>query len=296
MTNGCPTVESGEAGRAESCKGCPNASICASAKPDPDIDAIKRNLSQIKLVVCVLSGKGGVGKSTVACNVASSLAEHGVRTLILDFDLSGPSVPRLTCTVDEIAYVDDGRLRPIAIRDNLYAASVGYMEAGEKQTGAFSSNSKNFTIRQILRLADFSGVDVLVVDTPPNITDEHLALAKYMERLYGIIVCTPQQIAFNDVVRQVTFCRKIGVEILGMVENMKQFECGCCGHVNAIFGEAHAEGFCRREAIPYLGSIRLKTAIARASDSGAPLAEPLFGAISKQIIEILGRGTGQANV
>lgn len=285
--NKCPSAESGQAGKADSCKGCPNASKCASAKPDPDIPIIMDNLRPVRLTVAVLSGKGGVGKSTIACNIAECLAARGVSTLILDFDLSGPSVPRLTNTVEETIFSTDDRLLPLRVRENLYAISVGHLEALEEKTRVFNTSAKNFTIKRILKMADFSNIDVMIVDTPPNIVDEHLALSNYIKPLSGIIVSTPQKLAFNDVVRQISFCRKIGMNIIGIVENMKHFVCSTCSHSNRLYSDSHIEHFCDREDIGYLGHLGLEMEIARDSDSGIPIANSLFESISDKIQELL---------
>ncbi|KAI5168563.1 hypothetical protein PAEPH01_0236 [Pancytospora epiphaga] len=283
--NKCPTPESGQAGKAESCKGCPNSSICASSKPDPDIPEIQSNLSKIKLAVAVLSGKGGVGKSTMACNIARRLADCGFRTLILDFDLSGPSVPRLTGTSDEIIRISGDRFDPIRVSENLWAISVGHLEVLEENTGVFNSAAKNFTIKKILKTANFTGIDLMVIDTPPNITDEHLALATYIKSLCGILVTTPQKLAFNDVVRQISFCKKVDMKIIGMVENMKQLVCNKCGHMNAFFNDSGVEEYCKRTGISYLGSIPLNAAVARSSDGGYRVEDPLFDKVAGIILE-----------
>lgn len=287
IMNKCPSLESGQAGKAESCKGCPNASKCASAKPDQDISIIAENISKIKLIVAVLSGKGGVGKSTISCNIAKNLAAKNINTLILDFDLSGPSIPRLTNTTESYILEENGVLKPLHIEENLYAVSVGYLEGFSEKTTVFNTVSKNFTIKNILKRTDFSGIDVMIIDTPPNITEEHLALSNYMPLLKGIVVSTPQKLALDDVRRQLTFCKKVRIDMLGLVENMKYFICGECMHVNKIFSDSGVYELCQSEGIEYFGSLELKKSIAQDSDFGRKIQSSSLEKISDKIISLI---------
>lgn len=283
----CPSVESGNAGKAESCKGCPNASACASSRPDPDIPIIKENLKSTRSIIAVLSGKGGVGKSTIARNIATSVSKRGLSVLILDFDLSGPSVPRLTGTSENFVYNVDRKFRPMQVSRGLSAISVGHLERLGDWGQVFNTNAKNYAIKKILKLCDFSGVDVIIIDTPPNITDEHLALANYIKPDYAVVVTTPQRISLDDAVRQLSFCRKTGIRVLGMVENMKNFLCKKCGHSNKIYAGSGIEEFCSSEKITYLGSLELKADIARESDCGNSIEDPVFDKIALKITSLL---------
>lgn len=274
--NKCPSVESGMAGKAESCKGCPNADKCASSKPDEDIPIIRSNLKSIKMILAVISGKGGVGKSTIACNIASSLAKNGIKTMILDLDLSGPSVPRLTNTLDEYIYCNDEMFDPITVNKNLKVLSVGHLEDSEDTSMVYGSAVKNFVIKKILKYCRFDDIEVLVIDTPPNITEEHLALANLIKPSNAIVVTTPQNLSLDDVVRQITFCRKVEIKILGIIENMKGFSCTNCAHINKIYNNANAEKYAIDENIPWLGSIPLKTSYAEDSDKGKAIENSIF--------------------
>lgn len=279
----CPSVESGQAGKAESCKGCPNAAICASSKPDEDIEIIKKRLSSFKLIIAVLSGKGGVGKSTMTRNIASSLARKGIKTLILDFDLSGPSIPRLTNTQDEFVYHSDETFKPISVEENLSAISIGHLEKFDTEVHVFTSKLKNIAIKKILKLCDFTGFDTLIIDTPPNITEEHLALVNYIQPHCSIIVTTPQKLSLNDVRRQVSFCRKVNIKILGLIENMSTIVCHKCKNISSIYKNDGIIDFCSTENINYLGSIHLSPEIARNSDSGNAVSLEIFENISTEL-------------
>lgn len=288
--NKCPSPESGQAGKADSCKGCPNAEKCASAKPDPDIQIIRENLTSVKATVAVLSGKGGVGKSTISCNLSRSLASKGFRTLLLDFDLSGPSIPRLTNTLDHFTPLDDGsqRLSPLRVGTNLYTLSVGYLEGLEGPVSTFNTSTKNSIIKNILKMANFEDIDIMIIDTPPNIVEEHLALVNYMKPLSAIMITTPQNFSINDVRRQVSFCRKTQLPIIGVVENMKSFICGHCSYENRLFGRSNVQSFCSELSLPYLGSLSLDQRIARNSDEGVAVDDPLFDHIADHVITATG--------
>lgn len=281
----CPGVEAGMAGKADSCKGCPNAKICASSKPDEDIQIIKERLSTFKLIISVLSGKGGVGKSTITRNIASSIAKQGFNTLILDFDLSGPSIPRLTNTQDDFIYQSNATFKPILVENNLSAISVGHLEKFDDEIHIFNSNIKNHAIKKILKLCDFSGFDAMVIDTPPNITEEHLALVNYIKPHCCVIVTTPQKLSLNDVRRQISFSKKVGIEIIGLIENMSRFVCPKCNNEQVIYKESGVKDFCTVEDLNYLGSIPLMAEIAKRSDSGDSTNLEIFENISETLIK-----------
>lgn len=276
------------AGKAESCRGCPNANICASSKPDEDISLIQEKLGSLKLILAVLSGKGGVGKSTISWNIASSIFALGFKTIILDLDLSGPSIPRLSQTEDAFILDSDRTFSPIVTKDGIGVVSLGHLEHPDDRAQMFSSNIKNYAIKKILKHCDFSGYDVLIVDTPPNITDEHLALANYMKPQYSVMVTTPQLLSLNDARRQIAFCKKTGIEILGVIENMKNFACPKCAHVNRVYPESEIEEFCKLQDLDFLGSIPLRAQIAKSSDEGEAFHDKVFDKISSIISAKLG--------
>lgn len=131
----------------------------------------------------------------------------------------------------------------------------------------------------------------MVIDTPPNITEEHLALVNYIKPHFSIMVSTPQALSLNDVRRQVSFCRKAEIKILGLIENMKNFSCTKCGHVNKLYPDSGIEEFCKTEEISFLGSIPLQSQIARSSDSGKAINNQIFEEISQSIARRLVNGS-----
>lgn len=283
--NKCPTVESGLAGKAESCKGCPNANICLSAKPDEDIPIIKNNLSNFKYIIAILSGKGGVGKSTISKNIAENLSLKGFKTLLVDLDLSGPSIPRLTNTLDEIIINPNTTFDPVKINDNFSVISMGHLESFEDLGKSFNSNIKTHIIKKIFKNCNFLNFDIMIIDTPPNITDEHLGLVNYVKPNGAIMVTTPQKISFDDVIRQITFCNKASIEILGLIENMKNFSCTKCKNKIDIFPDSDIQNYCKNEKLNYLGSLELNPVISKSSDNGESFKNEFFENLAEYLIK-----------
>lgn len=279
----CPSSSSGMAGKAESCKGCPNANICANSKPDEDIPIIQDNLKMLKLIIAVISGKGGVGKSTISRNIAASITELGIKTVLLDLDLSGPSIPRLTGTEDVFIFSSDGRFEPIITADGIGVISIGHLEHTDDQIRVFNTNTKNYAIKKILKNCAFDKYDVMVIDTPPNITEEHLALVNYIKPHLSIVVTTSQLLSLNDVRRQISFCKKTQMEILGVIENMKNFICPKCCCCNNVYSDTGIEQFCSRENIAYLGSVPLQIEIAKRSDVGMKSDNKVFEDVAQAV-------------
>lgn len=280
----CPGTHAEKAGYEKGCEGCPNASYCqAEKKLDPDIQIIKTKFAKVAKCLAIMSGKGGVGKSFISKNIAQALSEHRI-TVLIDFDLTGPSIPRLTKTETNIIYDFDNILYPIKITETFFCLSVGHFYIEE--LSKMNSQIKNDIIKRILKNVDLNGVECVVFDTPPGISDEHLGMINYIGLKEAILVTTPQQIAFGDVIRQVDFCKKSGIKILGILENMKKMECHLCGHINSIFeGNDQVETYCNEKNIVYLGCIPLKQEIAKKSDTGEDYYDPIFEKIAQQILD-----------
>lgn len=284
MGEKCPGVSSKQAGKTDSCRGCPNASYCAQPKQiDPDIEHIQQRLAG-KTIVAVMSGKGGVGKSTVTRNIADALARRHVRTCILDLDLSGPSIPRLTGTDGASMGGSNNVVYPVEISEFLSAVSVGYLQESYDDAIVFGSSLKNATIKKLLRDCEYADTEVLLIDTPPNISDEHLAMASLVRPHLSIVVTTPQRLSLQDVVRQIDFCRKAGIRILGILENMKRFVCPQCHVSRNIFSDTGVEAYCVSAGIEYLGALELQQEIARSSDAGCPVLRDVFEDLADAIV------------
>lgn len=272
-SHSCPGVQSERAGRDKACEGCPNATYCSQPRMrDPFLDLINANLSSIRLKISVMSGKGGVGKSTICRSLAEELSSKGT-TCIFDLDVSGSSIPKLTST-EVSAFVHNNKIYPVKVSERLYSISLANLEAVE----CLDSLNKTVSIKRMLSQTDFSGMEILVFDTPPGVSDEHLALVNYVNVDSTIIVTTPHVLSLNDVRRQIDFCRKARFPILGVVSNMDGFFCRC-GYFNRLFVN-DVSSFCKKEGVYYIGAIGLRQEIAKASDAGLSFCDPLITSIS----------------
>ncbi|KAI8800167.1 nucleotide-binding protein 1 [Cladochytrium replicatum] len=283
----CPGTNSDQAGKASACEGCPNQSICASgpAAPDPALPQIAARLANVKNVLLVLSGKGGVGKSTLSTTLSFALAAEDDKPLqvgALDIDICGPSIPRMTGLVGEQVHQSNSGWSPVYVADNLAVMSVGFLLADEDNAIIWRGPKKNGLIKQFLKDVDWGHLDYLVVDTPPGTSDEHLSVVQYLAaaepttNVSAIVVTTPQEISLQDVRRELSFCRKVGIRVLGVVENMSAFVCPSCHKSSDIFpkgprggGEVLAKDF----SVPFLGSIPIDPRIGRSCDYGESFVE-----------------------
>lgn len=274
----CPGVGTEESGKASACEGCPNQKICASAgpaAPDPDIDIIAERLSGVKHKLLILSGKGGVGKSTVTANLARCLATtHNKEVGVLDIDLCGPSQPTIMGCQGESVHQSGSGWSPVFVDDNLSLMSAGFLLPTEDTALIWRGPKKNGLIKQLLRDVDWGNLDFLLVDTPPGTSDEHLSLVQYLAAAGvdgAVIVTTPQEISLQDVRKEINFCQKVGLRVLGVVENMSQFVCPKCHIVSTILptSTGGAEKLSSDTGAPVLSKLPLDPVIGQSCDEGA---------------------------
>lgn len=237
---GCPGTSSSAAGNSASCEGCPNQKICASGEAKPVADPVlAARLARIKHKLLVLSGKGGVGKSTVSAQLAFGLAAQGFEVGLLDLDLCGPSVPRTMGLEGAEVHRSAQGWSPVYVQDNLAVMSIGFLLPGRDDPVIWRGPKKNGLVRQFLADVDWGELDFLVVDTPPGTSDEHISVVQYLGMDAAVdgavIVTTSQKLSVNDVRKELGFCAKTGVRVLGVVENMREFLCEHCGASNALF-------------------------------------------------------------
>lgn len=302
----CPGTSGEQAGHASACAGCPNQSVCAAntaSGRDPRAQAaqesaeIAKRLRNVSHKIVVLSGKGGVGKSTVSSMLARGLASskkssddvaqvenHGeddddegqsdlLQVGLLDVDICGPSAPiMLGVEGEEVHYSSEG-WSPVFVDEGLSVMSVGFLLESSDQAVIWRGPKKNGLIKQFLRDVDWGHLDYLVVDTPPGTSDEHLSLVSYLKasKITGaVVVTTPQELSLLDVRKEVNFCKKVGLPIIGVVENMSSFVCPKCTTVSQIFPATTggARKMCQDMDIPFLGAIPLDPRLARACDEG----------------------------
>ncbi|OQV18630.1 Cytosolic Fe-S cluster assembly factor nubp1 [Hypsibius exemplaris] len=276
----CPGTGSEEAGKTSACAGCPNQIICASSKPkeaDPAVDQIKVRLLSVQHKILVLSGKGGVGKSTFSVCLARALSRNletaNKQVAVLDVDICGPSVPTMLGLAGEQVHQSGSGWSPVYADENLAVMSVGFLLNSPDDAVIWRGPKKNTMIKNFLRDVDWGDLEYLVVDTPPGTSDEHLSVVTYLAKAGidgAVIVTTPQEISLQDVRKEISFCRKVNVPILGVVENMAGFVCPKCKVESAIFppSTGGAEKMCQDLNLTLLGRIPLDPLIGRCCDEG----------------------------
>jgi ATP-binding protein involved in chromosome partitioning len=225
----------------------------------------------IAAVIAVASGKGGVGKSTTALNLALGLRDLGLRVGLLDADIYGPSVPRLTGIRDKPVLNDDKKMIPIA-RFGLAIMSIGFL-VEEDTAMIWRGPMVMSAITQMLRDVAWGTLDILVVDMPPGTGDAQLTLAQNVPLKGAVIISTPQDLSLIDARRGLAMFKKVNVPVLGIVENMSYFQCPQCGTRSDIFGHGGARLEAERLGVPFLGEIPLHMSIRATSDSGTPVVE-----------------------
>ena len=323
----CVGPTSKTAGTASSCEGCPNQKECASGKFQKNGEkteeelAIASRLEKCKSVILVLSGKGGVGKSTMAQAMARELSEgegNGCKVGLLDIDICGPSVPTMTRKEGADVHRSNGGWQPVYVTENLSVMSIGFLLPNKDDSVVWRGPRKNGLIKQFLCDTEWGELDYLIVDAPPGTSDEHLSIVQYLKggaKIDGaLIVTTPQEVAMADVRKEVNFCEKTGVKVLGVVENMSGSDLRLGEvtfslddgkeDVTALVKEAleakgidssrltidcpvfaatrgGAEQMCREKGIPFLGKVPIDTGIGRAGEDGDSVFGEASGATGK---------------
>ncbi|XP_075293097.1 cytosolic Fe-S cluster assembly factor NUBP1 isoform X4 [Opisthocomus hoazin] len=273
----CPGPRSAQAGRAAACQGCPNQRLCAAGPAAPasaEAAEVRERLRAMRRAVLVLSGKGGVGKSTFSALLARGLAAGGAaQVALLDIDICGPSVPKMMGLEGEQVHQSGSGWSPVYVEENLGVMSVGFLLSSPDDAVIWRGPKKNGLIKQFLRDVDWGEIDYLIVDTPPGTSDEHLAIVQYLGamRIAGaVIVTTPQEVSLQDVRKEISFCRKVKLPIIGVVENMSGFVCPKCQNESQIFPPTTggAEKMCQNLNVSLLGKVPLDPRIGKSCDSG----------------------------
>lgn len=251
---------------------------------------INENLKEVRNIIMVMSGKGGVGKSTIASNFALSLAKKGYKVGLLDIDIHGPNLPLMLGVDKEHMEVSkDNRIEPVIINDNLKLASMGFLLPDKKEAIIWRGPLKMKVIEQFLKDIQWGALDWLIVDAPPGTGDEPLSMAQLVPATSAIIVTTPQEISILDVRKSVTFAQKLNLKILGIVENMSGLICPKCGEKIALFKEGGGERVASEMGIPFLGSIPIEPKVVEATDTGMPyITEYPDSSVAKAYKRIIG--------
>jgi len=220
-------------------------------------------------IIAVASGKGGVGKSTVAINLALALRDLGLKVGVLDADIYGPSLPKLLAIKERPQTAGGTRLKPI-VRHGMPVMSIGFL-VEEETPMIWRGPMVMSALTQMLREVDWGNLDVLVVDMPPGTGDAQLTMAQQVPLKGAVIVSTPQDLALIDARRGIAMFRRVNVPVLGIVENMSTFICPHCGTRSDIFGHGGARHEAERLGVPFLGEVPLALEIREKSDAGSPV-------------------------
>jgi len=237
-----------------------------------DKEALGKRLGKIKHKILVMSGKGGVGKSTVATNIAFALSEKGFKVGLMDVDIHGPNIPKMLGIEWGQVGGKEGDLQPVYHSPNLKVMSIGFFLRQESDAVIWRGPLKMNLIKQFIRDVDWGELDYLIADSPPGTGDEPLSVCQLIEKADGaVIVTTPQEVALTDIRKAVTFCRRVNMPILGIIENMSGFVCPYCGKRTDLFKRGGGKRIAEEMGAPFLGSIPIDPSVVEACDEGIPV-------------------------
>jgi Mrp family chromosome partitioning ATPase len=250
---------------------------CASARggrSQADADAaVKGSLGKIKRKLIVMSGKGGVGKTSVSVNLAMALSKKGYKVGIMDVDIHGPDVPRMLGLDGLLGITADQRLVPIKFDENLAAVSIESLSQNKDDAIIWRGPIKHSVIRQFIGEVEWGELDFLIIDAPPGTGDEPLSVAQVINDAKAIIVTTPQEVALADVRKSINFCKTVKMGVLGVVENMSGFTCPHCDQVIELFGSGGGERTAKAFGLAVLGKIPFDPNVVAAGDRGVSFQE-----------------------
>jgi Mrp family chromosome partitioning ATPase len=252
------------------CSSCATASTCSSAKSDKSGLPPKAKVD-VKHVIMVLSGKGGVGKSTVSVNLAYALSNHGKKVGLLDLDMHGPNVPKMLGIEDHKLAMMDNLIEPVHVTGMLSVMSMAFLLPDTSTPVIWRGPMKMAAIQQFLTEVNWGSLDYLVVDLPPGTGDEALTIAQLAPNVRGaVIVTTPQDVATMDARKSAKFIQKLELPVLGIIENMSGMVCPHCGEEIDLFGKGGGRKIAEELSVPFLGSIPLDIEMRKAGDEGRP--------------------------
>ena len=237
--------------------------------PEPDPDAlVKATLNQITHKLMVMSGKGGVGKSSVSVNLATALATKGFHVGLMDVDIHGPDIPRMLGLTQDLTVNGAKRIIPARYSRKLSVVSIESLMPDKDAAIIWRGPAKHGIIRQFVGDVDWGPLDYLIIDAPPGTGDEPLTVAQLIPDARAVVVTTPQEVALADVRKSIHFCKQVNMDILGLVENMSGYVCPTCGDTLDIFGSGGGERTAHAEGVPFLGRIPLDPALVSFGDRG----------------------------
>jgi ATP-binding protein involved in chromosome partitioning len=235
-----------------------------------EIDIIKK-MSKIKHKIAVMSGKGGVGKSTIAVNLAAAFAKKGYKTGIMDVDVHGPNVPKmLGLEGKSLKFSDDGII-PIETEEGIKVMSVGFFLSSQDTPLIWRGPAKTGVIKQFFAEVIWGDLDVLIIDNPPGTGDEPLTILQTIPLDGVVLITTPQSVVQEDVIKSVNLVKSLKISIIGIIENMSGFVCPECKKEILIFGKGSGAKMAEKMDVPFLGSLPLDVETSAASDIGTPI-------------------------
>ena len=230
--------------------------------------AVNESLGKIKNKILVMSGKGGVGKTSTSVNLAIALADKGYNVGIIDVDLHGPDVPRMLGLEGTPQVNENKKLNPISHSENLKAISIESFTPNKDDAIIWRGPLKFSAIKQFIGDIDWGNLDFLIIDAPPGTGDEPLTVAQTISDAKAIIVTTPQEVALADVRKSINFCKTVKMEIYGLIENMSGFSCPHCGEMIELFGTGGGEKTANQMGVRFLGRIPFDPKMVACGDSG----------------------------
>lgn len=288
----------------KTCDSCGVASCSAknrreneSSQEFSDRSKLQARLCRIKHKIVVLSGKGGVGKSTIAVNLATALSLDGMRVGLMDADIHGPSIPTMLGLENENLKGNPGEIYPVTI-GGMKVMSLGFLLQNPDDAVIWRGPVKIGIIKQFLTDVNWGDLDYLIVDAPPGTGDEPLSLCQMLTPDGAVIVTTPQKVAAVDVRKSISFCKRVMVPVLGVVENMSGFVCPKCGELTQILPAGGGKKIAADMQVPFLGAIPMDPALAHSGDSGRVFihhfAETPTGKMMQDIIHQITGGKPKA--
>jgi ATP-binding protein involved in chromosome partitioning len=274
----------------------------ASVDVTPEVRVISRDITsedpipEVKNIILVMSGKGGVGKSTVAANLTMALHRAGMRVGLLDADIYGPSVPTMFGVMGRPTSADGKLIEPLE-RFGVKLMSIGFLLEDPKAAVVWRGPMLHGALLQFVKDVRWGKLDYLVLDLPPGTGDVALTLSQRVRSTGAVIVTTPQEVALQDVYKSVSMCQKVGIPILGVVENESYFICDNCNKRHELFGKGGGQKVAEFADAPLLGQIPIDPSVREWGDAGTPVVQAAPGsAIAKAFVELSDRLTDRISV
>ncbi|XP_071959764.1 cytosolic Fe-S cluster assembly factor nubp1-A-like [Antedon mediterranea] len=270
---GCPS-ESSLAGRAKVCEGCPGKELCQKqAGGDPDQEMINLRMNAIQHKILILSGKGGVGKSSIAASLSIALAQNSKKVGLVDLDICGPSISKLMAVDGEKVMNTQYGWTPLkSPHENVKVMTVANILEQSDNAVIWRGPRKTHLIKKFIKDTFWGRLDYILFDTPPGTSDEHLTVVSALKNAKpdgAVIVTTPQEVALTTIRKEVNFCRKMGIKIIGIIENMSGYVCPCCQEVSNLFQYGGAEKLADELSLKFLGRIPVDSNLTLCAEKGS---------------------------